>query len=547
MRTAPELKLKDLNAYYGSAHAGVDLHDRVERSLRGAGLWDEVKDRLGGPDIGLSGDQQQRLCIARTIAVEPQVILMDEPASALDPIATHRIEELIEELKRRYTLVLVTHNMQQAARVADTTAFFLLGELVEHAPTTTVFMNPSDPARSSTSPGSSGSRRYRVPAARARRRRRKLPIARPTTSSQTMTASVRVSSLRGMASMLIGTRPRVIGPPADLRLAPAGAGPPRYDCGCSRLGAVRARQRTQEGRPQADDDRAQPGEHAVLDAEPGDIVAYCSLAALQGVLVVLPRPVGLAALARLRSPGWAVMLPGALMVGTFGVLGVPHGATELAVLAAIATPLLVAVAVIWVIRGRRGVWFAALPVLSAGAVTLDSWPSELATSALAALGCLAVGAALVRLMPLPWLAGSIAAMCIVDAALLATGVGQPAAHQLEIALAHSPLPEFHRAQLGSINRDYPDLVVAATLGSALAGSARQLTAGVLVAVLGSANGALFLVADILPATVPVGAAAAVVVLVERRRTRTRRAARASLQSPAVRRSTRWPEVEPAEA
>ena len=124
---------------------GVDLHDRVERSLRGAGLWDEVKDRLGEPGIGLSGGQQQRLCIARTIAVEPQVILMDEPASALDPIATARIEELIEELKQRYTLVLVTHNMQQAARVADTTAFFLLGELVEHAPTTTVFMNPSDP------------------------------------------------------------------------------------------------------------------------------------------------------------------------------------------------------------------------------------------------------------------------------------------------------------------------------------------------------------------------------------------------------------------
>ena len=103
----------------------------VERALRGAGLWDEVKDRLDEPGIGLSGGQQQRLCIARAIAVEPEVILMDEPCSALDPVATLRIEELIDELKKRYTIVIVTHNMQQAARVADTTAFMLNGELVE--------------------------------------------------------------------------------------------------------------------------------------------------------------------------------------------------------------------------------------------------------------------------------------------------------------------------------------------------------------------------------------------------------------------------------
>ncbi len=107
------------------------MHERVERSLRGAGLWEEVKDRLDEPGIGLSGGQQQRLCIARTIAVEPEVILMDEPCSALDPIATLKIEELIDELKQRYTIVIVTHNMQQAARVADKTAFMLSGELVE--------------------------------------------------------------------------------------------------------------------------------------------------------------------------------------------------------------------------------------------------------------------------------------------------------------------------------------------------------------------------------------------------------------------------------
>jgi phosphate transport system ATP-binding protein len=123
---------------------GVDLKERVEKSLRGASLWDEVKDRLSEPGIGLSGGQQQRLCIARTIAVEPQVILMDEPCSALDPIATLKIEELIDDLKQRFTIVIVTHNMQQAARVADTTAFFLAGELIEHAPTNDVFTNPSD-------------------------------------------------------------------------------------------------------------------------------------------------------------------------------------------------------------------------------------------------------------------------------------------------------------------------------------------------------------------------------------------------------------------
>ncbi len=123
---------------------GHDLDERVERSLRGAGLWDEVKDRLGEAGLGLSGGQQQRLCIARTIAVEPEVILMDEPCSALDPIATLKIEELIAELKERYTIVIVTHNMQQAARVADHTGFFLLGELVEFAVTENIFQNQRD-------------------------------------------------------------------------------------------------------------------------------------------------------------------------------------------------------------------------------------------------------------------------------------------------------------------------------------------------------------------------------------------------------------------
>ncbi len=122
-----------------------DLRGKVERALRSAGLWDEVSDRLSEPGAGLSGGQQQRLCIARSLAVEPEVILMDEPCSALDPIATLRIEELIDELKQRVTIVIVTHNMQQAARVADRTAFMLDGKLVEVGPTQEIFTTPSDP------------------------------------------------------------------------------------------------------------------------------------------------------------------------------------------------------------------------------------------------------------------------------------------------------------------------------------------------------------------------------------------------------------------
>ena len=121
-----------------------DLKDLVHRSLQSVGLWEEVKDRLNSPGIGLSGGQQQRLCIARTVAIEPEVILMDEPASALDPISTLKIEELVDELKERYTIVIVTHNMQQAARVANSTVFMLEGEVIEHDETNKIFTNPSD-------------------------------------------------------------------------------------------------------------------------------------------------------------------------------------------------------------------------------------------------------------------------------------------------------------------------------------------------------------------------------------------------------------------
>ena len=136
------------NVAYGPRTHGIKnrakLDELVEQSLRGAAIWDEVKDRLKKNALGLSGGQQQRLCIARALAVEPQVLLMDEPTSALDPISTSRIEELAMELREQYTIVIVTHNMQQAVRISDTTAFFLLGELVEYDATEKMFSAPRD-------------------------------------------------------------------------------------------------------------------------------------------------------------------------------------------------------------------------------------------------------------------------------------------------------------------------------------------------------------------------------------------------------------------
>ena len=136
------------NIAYGPRTHGIKnrakLDDIVERSLRDAAIWDEVKDRLKKSALGLSGGQQQRLCIARALAVEPEVLLMDEPTSALDPISTAKIEELAMELKTRYTIVIVTHNMQQAVRISDNTAFFLLGELIEYGNTERLFAQPQE-------------------------------------------------------------------------------------------------------------------------------------------------------------------------------------------------------------------------------------------------------------------------------------------------------------------------------------------------------------------------------------------------------------------
>lgn len=137
------------NIAYGPRIHGIrqkrELEHIVEKSLRDVGLWEEVKDRLGDSATGLSGGQQQRLCIARSLAVNPDVLLMDEPTSALDPISTAKIEELVQQLKEQYTIIIVTHNMQQAARISDRTAFFLNGELIEYNDTATLFSNPDNP------------------------------------------------------------------------------------------------------------------------------------------------------------------------------------------------------------------------------------------------------------------------------------------------------------------------------------------------------------------------------------------------------------------
>lgn len=136
------------NVAFGLKAQGITdkrlLNEAVEESLRSAALWDEVKDRLDSPGQGLSGGQQQRLCIARAIAMKPEVILMDEPTSALDPIATHKIEELMDELRKKFTIVIVTHSMNQAKRISDKTAFFWMGELVEHGETSQIFNQPVD-------------------------------------------------------------------------------------------------------------------------------------------------------------------------------------------------------------------------------------------------------------------------------------------------------------------------------------------------------------------------------------------------------------------
>jgi hypothetical protein len=230
--------------------------------------------------------------------------------------------------------------------------------------------------------------------------------------------------------------------------------------------------------------------------------AFVTLATIKGALVALPSPAALGRLARLRSPAWALLAPGSLLVGTFGVLAMPSLATGLAILAAAATPALAAIAVVGVVHGGRRALLLVPVALGAVALAASGLLAELAASLLTALGCLTLGAAIVRLTPGRWLRLGLLAMAAVDVILLAVGVGQPASALLYEASA-GVQPVFHRAELGPMSLDYPDLVLAAVLGGIVAGRGVQARAAALVAILATASGALFAFADELPATVPI--------------------------------------------
>ena len=249
---------------------------------------------------------------------------------------------------------------------------------------------------------------------------------------------------------------------------------------------------------------------------------YVALATMQGAVVALPHPAAFERLGHLRSPAWALVAPGSLLLGTFGVLALPLLASALAVLAQIATPVLATIAVMAVVHGRqRGLLLVPL-VLGVVAATGAGWPGELAASLLTALGCLTLGTAFARVTPARWLYLGVLSMVGVDVLLLALGVGQPADALLREAMGSTIGPAFDRAQLGDFSLDYPDLVLAAVVGAMIADRAIQRSAALLVAVSAAAYGALFAFADMLPATVPL---ALVLVLVAGGRAAVRRPGR----------------------
>jgi hypothetical protein len=235
------------------------------------------------------------------------------------------------------------------------------------------------------------------------------------------------------------------------------------------------------------------------------------LATIEGAMVALPCPAALDRLKHLRSPAWALVAPGSLLFGTFGVLALPSLATGLALLALLATPVLAAIAVVGVVHGRQGKLLVVPVALGLAAAVGAGWPGQLAASLLTALGCLTLGAAFVRLTPARWLYIGVLSMALVDVLLLGMGVAQPAGALLYDALGSGAHPVLQRAQLGNITLDYPDLVLAAVVGGVVAGRAVQPRAAVLAAILAAAYELLLAVCDSVPATVPL---ALVLLLVE---------------------------------
>lgn len=259
-----------------------------------------------------------------------------------------------------------------------------------------------------------------------------------------------------------------------------------------------------------------------MDSVLSFVVERAALGAMFGALVVLPAPAALGRLTRLRSAKWALVLPGMLIAGTFGVLAVPAMATWLAVLASVATPILAGIAVVAVVHGRRRVLLV-VPVALTVAATLAAWPGQIAASVVTALGCLTLGVALARLIPSPWLASGVLAMCAVDVVLLGVGVGQPSAALLDHAMTGSSLPTLHHASAGSVTTDYPDLILAAVIGGVLAGRAAQWRGAVLTATLSGAYAGLLMFVNPLPATVPLALALVLISWGPRLRRRTPKA------------------------
>jgi hypothetical protein len=227
-----------------------------------------------------------------------------------------------------------------------------------------------------------------------------------------------------------------------------------------------------------------------------------AISLLQGALVALPKRNALRRLARLRSPAWAVVLPGSIVIGTFGIQALPPAATGLVVLAGIATPLLSGVAALWVLRGPRAAGLAVIPALLVVATVFRGVTGEVSAGILTGLGCSTLGVALVRLIPRQFILMAVLGMCAIDVALLAIGAGQPAAALMAQAEAHVHRPVFAHTMISGISIDYPDLVLAAVLGGVIAGRRAQLGTALLVTILATAYGMLLPAVHTLPATVP---------------------------------------------
>jgi hypothetical protein len=258
--------------------------------------------------------------------------------------------------------------------------------------------------------------------------------------------------------------------------------------------------------------------------------AVIALAALEGALVALPRADALAPLRTLRSPAWAALLPGSIVAGTFLPLAMPSMALGLVLTAGVMTPLLAAIAVLEVVRGPRTAALLAVPSgLAVVAALISGWEGQISASALTALGSLAVGTALARLIPRRWFVLGVIGMCLADVALLASGVGHSAAALMSSATRDVHGPVYSQVSIGRVTTDYPDVVLAAVLGAFLAGRHRQLLAAALVTAIGIAYGLLLLpLANLLPATVPIALALLMLESVEARRA----ASRARTDAPA---------------